>query len=323
MNPTADSIRADLIADVTLAASTTPRSLQVETGASQLFGCVAEGIYRLRGVEPAARVSWAAEVGSAIHARLAEHRTRVRPGVIVETSFTFKGVPATVDYLDPDQAILLDYKTVDSPGDVRSHVKDGVEQEWWAQLHLGACAAQEAGYRVEQVAIVLLPRSGDLDDAAVLGPWEVDETVALEAAAWAGDLDTAAADAGVDPREHRGQPAWWCRAFCGFASVCRGEEELPELGELAPVAAEFFAATQARDEGEATRARLRPLLLGARGRAGDYQVTTSGGNEKPAQETDQVELEAWWRLSQPGRPLPVRSWVKRTSVSLRVTKPQP
>lgn len=296
--PTAAQILTDLRHDLeTYIRGHKPRGMQVETGASQLYGCIAEAIFRLRNTPSEEPLSWDAEVGTAVHEFLATVRPKVRDGVIVEQRFVFRNVPATVDYIE--QPLLIDYKTDKDADDIVSVVEE--KPKWRAQVMLGAAAAREAGYQVEYVAIVLLPRSGDLDDAKVFGPWPYDEAEAVEAAAWAADVDSLAADPDVDPRDHRGMPAFWCWSYCGFAKACRGERpDVPEVAELEPIAADYFEAQQAEKAAAERKKLLAPHLLAVRdmpdrrAKAGAFNVTAvrNGGRTGP----DIEALTELWRF---------------------------
>src|SRR4051812_39855921 len=103
MMPTAETILADFIGDLTAYEAASPRALQTETGASQVYGCIAEAIYRLRGTEGTERLSWPAVGGKALHAYIAEARAKVRDDIICEQRFVYKNVPASVDCLLPTQ----------------------------------------------------------------------------------------------------------------------------------------------------------------------------------------------------------------------------
>lgn len=296
--PTADSILADLRHDLeTYIREHKPRGQQVETGASQLYGCIAEGIFRLRGEPSQEPLSWDAEVGTAVHEYLATVRPKVRDGVTVERRFVFRNVPATVDYID--LPVLIDYKTDKDADDILGLTEE--KPKWRAQVMLGAAGAREAGYQVEYVAIVVLPRSGDLSDAKVFGPWPYDEAEAVAAAAWAGDVDSLAADPDVDPRDHRGMPAFWCWSYCGFAKACRGERpDAPDMDELAPIAEDYDDAMRAEKAAVARKKLLAPHLLVVRdlpdrtGIAGDFKVTAvrNGGRSGP----DVEAYEELWRF---------------------------
>lgn len=313
-------LRADILAYVS------PRSAQTETGASQVYGCTAEAVYRLRGesaTDP--RIGWAALVGNGIHAQLAEIRAAVRPGVLCEQRYVFKNVPCTVDYIDPAQRLLADYKTKDDAGAIEAVRKHGPRTAQIAQLQLGMAAAREAGIDVDRAALVYLPRSGDSIDAAyVWGPIDYDEQAALEAAAWVADVDTLAADPATDPRDHRGMPAFWCHAYCQFSRACRGEP-LPEPvldAEVEQVAAQFHEADLTAKAAKAEMEELRPGLLGLTGVAGAYKISTIGGNAKTSERPDVDALTGWWEFTNPGVPVPVV--VEETITSQRLTvKPAP
>jgi hypothetical protein len=289
-SPTAASILGDLRRDLeSYIREHKPRGQQVETGASQLYGCVAEAVFRLRGTPSDEPLSWDAEVGTSVHEYLATVRPKVRDGLVVEQRFVFRNVPATVDVIDGPT--LIDYKTDKDADDILALTEE--KPKWRAQVMIGAGGAREAGYPVEYVAIVVLPRSGSLDDTVVFGPWPYDEAEAVAAAEWAADIDTLVADPDVDPRDHRGMPAFWCYSYCGFASTCRGERpEQADLAELAPVAADYYGAVQAEKAAKARKKILAPHLLGMKGRAGDFTVTTVHNSGREVLDTDRL-TEAW------------------------------
>jgi hypothetical protein len=277
----AEQILADFKHDVTAFEAGTPRAQQTTIGASQLYDCAAKLMFRLRGEPEEPRLSWQAVVGKAIHEYIAAARDAVRGGLVVEERFVFRGVPATVDYIDRAQRLLIDIKTKDTEQDVLDIAAKGAKPEWVAQVHLGAAAAREAGIQVDWVAILVLPRDGDLAGAQVLGPWEFDETEAIDAAKWAGDVDSLAADTTVDPRDHRGKPYLWCREYCGFFKTCRGDEPEPDLSaELVIPALRYREAQDRRDQAVAEMAAIRPHLLGWSGQTGDVTVASSEGRDR-------------------------------------------
>lgn len=312
-------ILGDLCADIL--AYVSPRSAQTETGASQVYGCTAEAVYRLRG-EPAtdARIGWSALVGNGIHAQLAEIRAAARPGVLCEQRFTFKNVPATVDYIDPAQRLLVDYKTKDDAGAIAAVRRDGPKPAQIAQIQLGMAAAREAGIEVDRGALLFLPRSGDsIDDAYVFGPVDYDEQAAIDAAAWSADVDTLAADPDTDPRDHRGKPAFWCYQYCPYVRACRGEA-LPEPvldDETATIAARYHDADMTAKAAKARMEELRPALLGLSGQAGAYKISTTGGNPKTEEHPDLDALIGWWKFANPDVPVPVIT--EETFTSRRLT----
>ena len=311
MIPTAESILADLIADMTAFEASTERAQQVETGASQLYGCLAETMFRLRGETPESRPSWDLIVGKAVHEYLATARSKVDPEAVVETRFVWRGVPATVDYLKGP--LLVDYKT-DKDGEDIVGLDEAGKPKWLAQVHVGAMGARDAGYPVEYVAVIVLPRSGSMEEARVLGPWEVDEELAAEAVTWAADAEIAAAS-DADPRDFRGMPAFFCHAYCPFVAPCRGEEAPnPDLAELEPVAARYHEAGITEKQAAQLRKDLRPLLMGVNDVVGGFRVSTSGGRSSDAEDVDR--MRDLWRFTYGEEPPRKPS---TTAVQLRVT----
>lgn len=323
MIPTAAQILGDLHSDIVAFQAATDRSQQVETGASQLYGCVAETIYRLRGAPREERLSWPAVVGTSIHEYLATARPKVRDDVITEQRFVYKNVPATVDYLQ--SPLLVDYKTRDDDDAIDDMVSDGISPKWLGQLMVGAAGAREAGHTVEWVAIVLLPRSGEFTDAKVLGPYPFDQQLADDAAEWSLAADDLAADESVDPRDHRGRPAFWCVAYCPFVKPCRGEVVEVQLDELASVAERYREAQDVRDDAVAEMQRLRPLIpVGVKGKAGRTSLSHSTGSVKTVEEEDVDRLRETWRFVHgDGEPLPTRVVEKASSPRLTVKWAKP
>lgn len=298
---TAEQIEADLTADLTAYATGTDRSQQVETGASQLFDCLARTMFRLRGQPAEKRLAWQADVGNAIHVWIAAAKRKTRPGSVVEQSFVFKGVPATVDFIH--DGCLVDWKSKDSAVEVNA-MDDEDAAGHLPQLMLGAAAAREAGVRVDQVAVAFLPRSGEFT-VRVFGPYAFDEQAAVAGAEWAANAEQAAAS-DADPRDHRGKPAYWCHAFCEFAKACRGERPAePDLADLAPVAEEYRAAQDTKDVAAAKMKELRPLVFGASGLAGRVKVTTVPGKSGTKDVEDVGALRELWEFVNPERSLPM------------------
>lgn len=321
MTPTSASILDDFAADITAFEVNTPRALQVETGGSQIYGCVAEAIFRLRGTQPSERLSWQAVVGKAIHEYAATARAKVREGAICEQRFAYRGVPCSVDYLDPEQRLLLDIKTKDDADEVEQMLTGGPSDRQLAQLHLGAAAANSAGYDIAWVGLLCLPRDGELDDARVVGPFEFDQAQADAAAEWSQNVETAAADPDVDPRDHRGQPAFWCYRFCPFVGECRGHEPnaAADLSELAVPGEAYREAQDARDAAAERMRALRPTLLGAKGRAGRVSISTARGSVTSVDELAVDELTDLWRYVYGNdAPLPSKTVEKTFSSRLAV-----
>jgi hypothetical protein len=151
---------AKVAAEIEAWDATRPRSLQTAIGASGLYGCRAEHTLRLNEVpESDPHLSWAALVGTAIHG-VAE--AAAPASVLTEQRFTYRGVTATIDRYDAP--VLVDLKTKEDAAAIAKVRKTGPRREQIAQVMLGAAALQEAGYVVEQVELLFLPRVGSLED---------------------------------------------------------------------------------------------------------------------------------------------------------------
>lgn len=201
-----------------------PRSQQVELGASNAFGCRAAAVLQLNRVpESDPRLRWDSLVGTAIHlvAQMA-----AGPGVMAEERFAYRGVTASVDRYDPARKTLTDVKTKDTAAKVRSVARFGPKREHIAQVHLGAAALQEAGYEVERVELLYLPRVGDPKAAYV---WDdvPDRAIADEAVDWIEKANATALDrAHMEPADMvwglQDEAESFCRDYCAHVSLCRG-----------------------------------------------------------------------------------------------------
>lgn len=207
-----------------------PRSQQVALGASQLLGCRAAAVLRLNEVpETDSRLRWDALVGVAIHTVC---EAAAPASVLVEQRFQYRGVWATVDRYDPATKTLTDVKSKADALAIRKAKRYGPSRTHKAQLHLGAAALQEAGYEVDGVELLYLPRNGRPEDAWVWGPVAPDRGLADYAAEWAQWVNEEA-------RARRGAPASaqvdglqderesFCRDYCAYVTACRGPLEAP------------------------------------------------------------------------------------------------
>ncbi len=307
---------ADLVHDLREFEQARERSQQVETGASQVGHCRAEAVLRVRGVpESDPRLSWQAWVGNAIHERLQRVREN-NPRYLTEKRLTYQGVPCTVDVIDMLAKTVIDYKSKDDA----DKFPDECRPEWLMQVNLGAAAANANGIEVTHVAVIVLPRAGEFE-AQLFGPYPVDPAMADEGAEWVAQTDSIAADTEVqDLSELRDQPPMWCRSWCPHVTTCRGEPypEQPLDDVVAEVAEDY---DQARTELTKAQGRLdeaRELLLGIRGTAGPWKITTSGGREKVEEVEDIDRVREWWEFIE--GELPVREVRKMTPVRLTVTR---
>jgi len=308
---------ADLAADLLAFEASRPRAMQVETGASQVGGCRAETVFRLRGTPQSdPRISWQAWVGNAIHERLAAVRGS-DPRYLCEQRFTYRGIPATVDSVDLEAKIVVDFKSKDSVDDF----PDAPKPEWLTQVNLGAAGANAAGVEVTHVAVIVLPRAGEFE-AQLFGPYPVDVTLADAAVEWVEETNLLATlpDHELDLAPLRDEPPMFCARYCPYVTACRGVPDplQPLDADVAAVAAEYDAARIERDRAKARMEQLRGSLVGLKGQAGEWRINTAGGREKTEQVEDTDQIRDWWKFV--NGDLPTIERTTRTNISLTVKR---
>lgn len=301
------------------------RSMQVATGASGMYGCRAQTVLRLAGVPQSdPGISWQALVGTAIHG-LAERSAN--PDVLTEQRFVYRGVPCTIDRFNPARKTLTDLKTKDDGAAIAKIKKAGPDREEIAQVQIGAAALIEAGFDVETVELLYVPRAGGFESAHL---WSApfDRAEADAAAEWSMEQDALAADVaarGLDVTlildGLRDKPEFvFCRDYCEWVSVCRGpERSLPPNDDpfIVAAAADYALGKEIEAEGAALVKAARPLLKGLRAQVGNWKVMTSGGNVKTREEVDIAGVLAGY-IEWLGEP-PMKTITETTPVSVRVT----
>lgn len=323
---TLDEIKAELLAYETAR----PRSLQVETGASGMFGCRAQTLLRLSGVPQSdPRLGWQALVGTAIHA-VAEKAAALSTDVLTESRFQYRGVWCTIDRFDIAGHKITDLKTKDDDVAIAKVQKYGPTKSQIAQVQIGAAALIAAGYEVDTVELLFVPRAGDLE-SAYLWSAPFDQALADEAADWSAAQDARAAD--VDARGLdvtgaldglRDEPERFCRDYCEWVTLCRGPERvMPSVDDpfVIAAAADVVQGKAMVAEGEALVKSARPILAGISGMAGDNKIGWSGGNENTTEVVDLDAVLAGYRewIGDP----PTKTVVTVSNVSLRVTPVKP
>ena len=308
---------AELAADLLEFETSRPRAMQVETGASQIGGCRAETVFRLRGTpqsDPC--ISWEAWVGNAIHERLALVRGG-NPRYLCEQRFTYRGIPATVDLVDLEAKTVIDWKTKDDPDCFPTEP----EREWLTQVNLGAAGANAAGVEVTHVAVIVLPRAGEFE-AQLFGPYPVDIALADAAVDWVEETNLLATlpDHELDLTVLRDEPPMFCARYCPYVTTCRGVPHpvQPLDAAVAAMAAEYDAARTERDRADARMKQLRGSLVGLKGQAGEWRITTAGGREKTEQVEDTDQIRDWWQFV--NGDLPTIERTTRTNISLTVKR---
>lgn len=201
-----------LITALTAADSARPRSQQTAIGVSALGGCRRKVWHQLNGdigTNPTSKL--AAILGTAIHASI-EEAFKDDPDAMLETRVEIDGYPpATIDYYNPKTKEVVDWKTI-----TLKNVDYFVSKQKRWQIQTYAFLLTKAGYEVDTVTLVGIPRDGTEADIIVYSE-QYDETVASEAFAWLEDIKN------HDEAPSPGKDVSFCKRFCEFyGSFCTG-----------------------------------------------------------------------------------------------------
>lgn len=188
---TPDEFHADYLVEslrdrIEFGAHTSPRSLQVTIGASEIGGeCPRQIAYRVAGT-PAVNfpdpLRPLAGIGG--HVALADVFRRVDGGMgryLIEEKLEYRSVPGTVDLYDRVRTLVIDWKWAPK-AKVREVKRNGPPKKYIVQAMIYGAALEERGDPVSRIAIVYLPLNGDLTDL-----W-----------AWTAPFDRAMADQAID-----------------------------------------------------------------------------------------------------------------------------
>jgi hypothetical protein len=219
---------ANAVRDVVVQAGIwSPRAGQVQIGPSEVgHKCTRRLAYKLLDWDKPNEMqggSWAAQVGTAIHAYLAEVFSK-REGFLIEQRVTIRGnLAGTVDLFDIKNGVVLDWKTTGATK-LANYKKFGADHQQLVQVQLYAYGLAQQGAEVKKVALCYLPTSGSLADM-VLIMHDYDEQVALNALARLDSIHAllAAADVEANPEIWSQIPAQpdrlcaWCPYFKPFS----------------------------------------------------------------------------------------------------------
>ena len=155
---------------VTRAGVWTPRAGQVAIGPSEVgHPCTRRIAYKLLDWDKPNEMqggSWAAQVGTAIHAYLADIFGK-KEGYLVEQRVNIRGnLAGTVDLYDTKNGVVIDWKTTGA-SKLAAYRKDGADPQHVIQVHLYAYGLAAQGADVKKVALAYLPTSGQLSDGYV------------------------------------------------------------------------------------------------------------------------------------------------------------
>jgi len=177
---------------ITEASTWSPRSKQVVIGPSEMgHECSRRLAYKLLDWEKPNETgssSWAATVGTAIHAHLAGIFEKIE-GYEVEVRVPIRGnISGTIDLYDSTCGIVLDWKTVGYTS-LKERKSQGATIQQQVQIQLYGYGKAQSGATVNKVGLVYLPTTGALDEMHV-ELFDYDESVALKALSRMDDLYT-------------------------------------------------------------------------------------------------------------------------------------
>jgi hypothetical protein len=213
---------------ITQAGIWTPRGKQIAIGPSEIgHECSRRLAYKLLDWEKpneSGSSSWAAQVGTAIHAYLAEVFGKLE-GYEVEQRVQIRAnLSGTIDLFDSIRGIVLDWKTVGF-NQLKERRSSGATIQQQVQIQLYGYGKAQMGATVNKVGLVYLPTSGGLDDMHV-ELFDYDESVAIKALSRIDDLYTllSTVDVEANPQMLTVIPAAptrncnWCPYFLPFST---------------------------------------------------------------------------------------------------------
>lgn len=224
-------LRDELLGLIRKAIEYHPRSQQVALGPSEVgHPCSRRLGYKMLGYdENPGEPNWKATVGTAVHAWLEDVMTDDNPKQSARTEGDLSRwvVEATVscgelggadlrghcDLLDRVTGTVVDWKCV-GPTQLRKYRSKGPGPTYRAQAHLYGRGWVRRGQAVKRVAVMFLPRDGQLKDAYY---WSepYDEQIALDALARANAVHTAVTALGDGALPHLATADAFC-ALCPF-----------------------------------------------------------------------------------------------------------
>jgi len=187
MDPVAFAVVESYTSLIALGAMTSPRSLQLSIGSSEIgFDCDRRIAYKLAGV-PAVHRSldpMRALIGIGLHAALEALFYRLDAGsgrFLVEQHVEYRQVPGQADLYDRFTGLVIDWKS-STVSRIRQYRREGLPRHYVVQIQMYAAALAAMGEKPKSTAVIMLPIDGELNKA-----W-----------AWVAPVDQSIADAAVD-----------------------------------------------------------------------------------------------------------------------------
>ena len=164
----ADELKRELCTVITNAGIYSPRSKQVSIGPSELGEeCTRKLAYKLLDWEKSNESSggsWAAQVGTAIHAHLETIFNADPTKYETETRVEIRaGLKGTVDLFHNDRNMVLDWKTK-SPTGIKEKRSQGASAKEITQVMTYAFGKVKEGKQVDYVGLIYVPTGGQVTD---------------------------------------------------------------------------------------------------------------------------------------------------------------
>lgn len=188
------------------------RSKQIEIGPSSIGGCRRQVYYQLQNAPKTNpdTESLAAILGTFIHAGISEAIKREDPfgdNFLIEQMFEYEGLKGHCDLFIKDIGLVVDWKTTKKKS-LRYFPSE--QQRWQVQLY--GYLLTKNGYQVNEVALVAVPRDGDMSEIrAHREPY--DEAMAMAALAWLEEVKQLAKANTPPPAE---KWSGFCAAYCNY-----------------------------------------------------------------------------------------------------------
>lgn len=224
------------------------RSNQTQIGPSELGSCRRKVWYRLNS-QPTTNddsLKLAAIMGTAIHTEIEAALRSQDPDSTrfwLETEVEYEGMKAHIDCYIPEEAMIVDWKTIKSK---TASYFPSEQQKWQVQVY-GYLMKNGNKQPVEKVALVAICRDGDERDVLFYEE-PYDEAKALKALQWLEELKTLTA--APEPEK---DSATYCQHYCQYFDAtgemgCAGRKKapvagLPRIGEISVsnAASKYFA----------------------------------------------------------------------------------
>lgn len=270
------TIANELIKMITSASKSAARSKQTSIGPSEIGGCRHKVWRKLNGAEVTNpnTLRLSSIMGTAIHNYIEEAFRRQDPfgeRYLLEQEWVSQdaSIVGHVDLYDQENYEIVDWKSTK-----KSNLRyfPSTQQRWQVQIY--GWLVEQAGYQVNTVTLVAIPRDGDERDI-VFHSEPFDMNIVNEALAWLNDVSSRT-EAPAPEKE-----ASFCKLYCGFYDEtgqkgCAGRPKAELEGVVIEdtlidkVAQEYLQVTKQISELEEQKDSIKAVLEGVNG------ITQSG-----------------------------------------------